>query len=84
MKVRVKLYAAFREALGRDEVELDMPDDATVAQVRRKLVEQFPKFGALGETGLVAINQEFVRGEARVRDGDEVVFLPPVSGGQCV
>ena len=76
VKVRVKLFAALREQAGTRERELELADGAGVGDV----------WGALGlgaePRGLVyAVNRSYVERETRLRDGDEVAVIPPVSGG---
>lgn len=78
--VRVRLFAAYREAARTNRLEADLPAGATVADLVEQLAQQVP---ALKSTsGLVAVNQAYVRADHRLGDGDEVAFIPPVSGGQ--
>ncbi|MBI1852048.1 MAG: MoaD/ThiS family protein [Planctomycetes bacterium] len=81
MKIRVRLFAMYREALGRGEVELDLADGTTAAQVFDRLFagtayEKLPR-----RTTLYAINQTYQPPATMLRDGDEVAFIPPVAGG---
>jgi molybdopterin synthase sulfur carrier subunit len=79
VRVRLKYFASIRERLGRREDEVDVPAGATVAQVWERLVAECP---ALGEQRYrPAVNQEYTDSEHRLQDGDELVFIPPVSGG---
>ena len=81
--VNVRFFASLREAVGRDGVELAL-DRATVAGVRDRLR------GVLGPAGMqaisaagvqVAVNHAIVADDVRLAAGDEVAFLPPVTGG---
>jgi molybdopterin converting factor subunit 1 len=81
MKVRVRLFAVYREALGRSEVDVDVPDDTTVSQIFDRLfsgeiAERLPR-----RTTLFAVNQEYQPADTKLREGDEVTFIPPVAGG---
>ncbi len=81
MRVVVKLFGAVREAAGAKELSLDLPDGACVADLRDRLSRDFPVFDAFGERLAVSVNLELVEFEAPLHEGDEVAFLPPVSGG---
>ncbi len=82
MDVRVKLFAALREAAAAREVGLELPDDARVEQVLAQLAARFPKAAALLGQSMVAVNLEYVGPDYRLRPGDAVAIIPPVSGGQ--
>lgn len=81
MIVRLRLFASLREALGHDEVELDLPDGATAEEAWRRLVRGHLDLAARHHTMAVAINRRYAPFETPLNDGDELVFLPPVSGG---
>ncbi|MCA9905638.1 MAG: molybdopterin converting factor subunit 1 [Anaerolineae bacterium] len=82
MNVRVLLFATLKEAIGRGETALFIPTpEATVAQVREALAAQHPALERHLPNAVAAVNQEFAFAEDAVRDGDEVAFFPPVSGG---
>lgn len=83
MTIRVRLFAAIREALGRESVELTLAEGATPEDVWRELVKQDPR-GDLSTRRpnlAAAVNRKYARFDASLLDGDEVVFIPPVSGG---
>ena len=81
MKLCVKLFGALREALGRPELSLELPEGSSVAELRRTLARQHPVFERYGERLATSVNMEVVPPETRLQDGDEVAFLPPVAGG---
>ncbi|HEY0724567.1 MAG TPA: molybdopterin converting factor subunit 1 [Pyrinomonadaceae bacterium] len=81
MKVRVKFFAILRERAGTAEVIQELSDGATVADLWRGLQQRFPKLDVPGIRLLYAVNQNYVGSNDTLRDGDEVVFIPPVSGG---
>ena len=82
MRVTVRLFARLRDIAGADELALEVPDGATVADVWERLAAELPGAGRYAPFGVGG-------GERRLRedafqgrgDGDEVAFLPPVSGG---
>lgn len=77
MAITVKYFASLRERLGRAEDRLEAAEAATVQQIWARLAER----EELPANVLVAVNQEYVDREHPVRDGDEVAFFPPVTGG---
>jgi molybdopterin synthase sulfur carrier subunit len=85
MKVTVLYFARLREAMGRARDDLEVPRDvATVGQLRAWLVAQgAPWSGAFGELTRVraAVDQTMAGDDAGLRDGAEVAFFPPVTGG---
>ena len=81
MKIRVRLFASFREAAGGGTLFWDAPEGATVSEVVAALRERYPGFGPAAERALLAVNQEYVGGDVRLDDGDELALIPPVSGG---
>jgi molybdopterin converting factor subunit 1 len=81
MRVTIKLFARLREIAGRDTLEHDVPGSSSVADVWQSLVRQWPDMAAFDRTVSGAVNAEYARMTREVRDGDEVAFLPPVSGG---
>jgi molybdopterin synthase catalytic subunit len=74
MLVSVRLFAGLRERAGSSRVEVELPDDATVADLLA-VMELAPR------ACVVAINREYADLAARIRRGDEVALVPPVSGG---
>jgi molybdopterin synthase catalytic subunit len=79
--VQVLLFGALREAAGARELPLTLPGPASVATLRALLEESHPAFGKLAGRLRVAVNREFADDACALADGDEVAFLPPVSGG---
>jgi molybdopterin converting factor subunit 1 len=81
MKIHVRYFAYFREQLGRatDEVELDAGGDAHALWLR--CTAAHPRMADMWSSTVVAINGSYAGRDAALHDGDEVAFLPPVSGG---
>jgi len=80
MRIRVRLFAMYAEAFGRDELALDLPagataGDALAAVLREPAAERLPPRPA------IAVNLRYARPEAALQDGDEVALIPPVAGG---
>lgn len=78
MRIQVLLFALFREQAGQARLELDLPVGSTVADVKALLEQQYP---LQLSGGLAAINERLAQPNDPLREGDELAFLPPVSGG---
>ncbi|MBM4298251.1 MAG: molybdopterin converting factor subunit 1 [Deltaproteobacteria bacterium] len=81
MKIRVKLFAMLRERAGTALVDKELPDGSTVGDLWRELQKDYPKLDVPGIRLLYAVNQNYVNLDQPLVDQDEVVFIPPVSGG---
>jgi molybdopterin converting factor subunit 1 len=81
VRVTVRCFARLRELVGQSVIVCDVPAGGTVADVWRALVAGHPRAAALTSSVSAAVNAEFAAMSALVREGDEVAFLPPVSGG---
>ena len=81
MKVRVRLFAALREAVGRPEMELEMAPGATAEDAWQRLVTGTPALADRRKGLAASINRRYAPFDSPLADGDEVVFIPPVSGG---
>tara|TARA_B100001013_G_scaffold72794_1_gene38578 strand:+ start:815 stop:1060 length:246 start_codon:yes stop_codon:yes gene_type:complete len=81
MRVTVRLFARLRDIAGAGEFERPVHDGATVRHVWETLVGEFEELRAYDVSISTAVNAEYSQMDAPVADGDEVAFLPPVSGG---
>jgi len=81
MRVRVEFYARLRELAGRREWSLDAPHGATVAEVWQQAVAAHGRLADMTGSVSSAVNAEFATMKTVLEDGDEIAFLPPVSGG---
>jgi molybdopterin converting factor small subunit len=79
--VRVKFFASYAELVGRQETGLELALPATVADVVRRLREEFDWAQPLPDRPLAAVNLRQVQLDAPVSAGDEVALLPPLAGG---
>ena len=83
MKVSVRLFAGLHDLVGRREVELELVEGATVADLREQLVSQYPAVTPLMSTLVCAVDEEYVSNNHRLSAGDQVALIPPVSGGSA-
>ncbi len=79
--MNVLLFARVRDLIGADRIEIAAPLPATIGELRRRLVRQYPNLSGLLEKSAFAVNDEFADDAAMIPDGAEVALLPPVSGG---
>ena len=80
MNVRVRLFAAYREAAGVGQILLDLPTGSTVRDAIAELARLHPPVARIREL-IIARNREYVGLDEAVGDGDELALIPPVSGG---
>ena len=81
MRVTVRLFARLRDIAGAGDLAREAPTGATVGDVWRGLVAEFPEMERYESSMSSAVNADYARMTAAVADGDEIAFLPPVSGG---
>ncbi len=81
MRVTVRLFARLRDIAGAAEMTSELPAGATIGTVWQQLAGEFPGMAAYERSMSGALNADYARMDAEVHDGDEIAFLPPVSGG---
>jgi len=80
-RVTIRLFARLKDIVGKGELSREASSDATAGTVWRTLMNEFTELRDYETSVSVAVNEEYARMDAPVADGDEVAFLPPVSGG---
>ncbi len=81
MNVCVRLFAAARQAAGQDRLELELPEGATVGDLRRALSGQLPELAELVRRAMFAVDTEYAPDDRTLPRDAEVACIPPVSGG---
>jgi molybdopterin synthase sulfur carrier subunit len=81
MHIRVKLFAAARDLAGSESIEIELPAEATVADLRQALMERLPPARELLARSMFAINCDYAANDTRLAPQGEVACIPPVSGG---
>jgi len=81
MRLTVLLFARLRDIAGTGRMDRSVPAGATIGVVWDGLVAEFPGLAPYGRTVSSARNADYARMHVEVAEGDEIAFLPPVSGG---
>ena len=81
MKCHVLLFAQLREAINRDRLIIDLPDDATVADALDLLAAEHEAIASMRGQIAVAVNERYQPLSAKLSDGCTIALIPPVSGG---
>jgi molybdopterin synthase catalytic subunit/molybdopterin converting factor small subunit len=81
VKITVQFFSFLRQLSGQNELTLNLPDDATVADALAQLHGEFPQLKEVEKTTLVAIGVEFATPPSQLHDGDVLSLMPPLQGG---
>ena len=81
MQVRTLFFGMLKDLVGRGTDLIDLPEHATLGDVVSHYEKLIPRLGELAASIAISINQEFAGPDSNLKDGDEIAFLPPVSGG---
>jgi MoaE-MoaD fusion protein len=81
MQITLKFFAIVRERLGQSELMLELPEGSTIADARAHVDRLAGESAPLVQRSMTMLNQEYAGAEALLSDGDEIAFIPPVSGG---
>lgn len=80
--ITVKLFAIYQEVYQTSELSLEFPPQTPVITVLNYLISQHPQLEKWREVTRFGVNLQFVSGDKILENGDEVVLIPPVSGGK--
>lgn len=80
--ITIRYFAILREHLGRSEDALDVPTGTTASEAYALVTADQPRLAGLRRSMMLMVNEEYVRGDHVLADGDELAFIPPVSGGE--
>lgn len=81
MRITLKFFATIRERIGESEQVIELPDGSRIADVQARVGEMDDHLPTLLERSMVMRNQEYADRDELLADGDEIAFIPPVSGG---
>lgn len=80
MKVKILAFGIARDILGTRKLEMDLPEATPISGLKDCLVAKYPDFSKL-RTLKLAVNQEYASDDLIITNLDEIVIIPPVSGG---
>ena len=81
MKISLRLFAGLHDLVGERDISLDLPDGATVEELKSRLAAEYPVVQPFLKTLIFAIDDEYIPESQALRDGARVSLIPPVSGG---
>src|SRR5579872_6395759 len=82
MRVRVLFFGRLKDIVGKSEEEAELSEGARVEDLFARYGRNFPELAQFRSSVVASVNQEFAEWRVKLSPGDEVAFLPPVSGGQ--
>jgi molybdopterin synthase catalytic subunit len=84
MHITVRFFALHRDVVGAPQITREVPQGTTLGELWSQLCEEYPALAPATRSVMFAHNQEYADPDAVLHDGDEVAFIPPVSGGETV
>ena len=81
MKVRLLFFAVLRDITGKNETEVSVAEGTRAADIWNSLRREHASLASYAKPPMIAINEDYATPETPLRDGDELVFIPPVAGG---
>ena len=81
INVTVKLFAVYQEVYGKTELRLSFPEGSSVSDALDYLIQEKSELEKWRDVTRFGVNLQFVTAETLINDGDEIVLIPPVSGG---
>jgi molybdopterin synthase catalytic subunit len=82
VKIHIRYFASLREITGQGEETVEVPEAASVLAAREKLLAYYPNLQPIMSRCISAVNRRYVDVETTLHDGDELVFIPPMGGGE--
>lgn len=80
MQIKILAFGITKDIIGGADLNLEVEDRTTIAALKEALGQRFPRFNELKSLA-IAINNEYAEAEQVISPNDEVVLIPPVSGG---
>jgi molybdopterin converting factor subunit 1 len=84
MRVHIRLFARARDLAGVEAFALELPDGATVGELRRRIAADYPALAGLLARSALAVDNDFAEDSHVLSANAEIALLPPVSGGEAL
>jgi sulfur-carrier protein len=81
IQVSIKLFAVYQEVIGAAEITQELPMGASAGDALQALIDRYPQLAQWRSVTRLGVNLDFVAADRTLQDGDELVLIPPVSGG---
>ncbi len=81
MNIPVRLFAGAKQAAGSDRIELELPEGATIKELRDRLAQETPELMPLLRHAMFAVGTEYAADTHILAPNTEIACIPPVSGG---
>ena len=81
MKIKVTLYYHLKQKAGTGSLEIEMPESATIADLKKSLEKQYPALRTYLDNIMILMDKKIVLDEDKLKNNAEVSFLTPVGGG---
>ena len=81
ISIKVRLFAALKEIIGKNQLDLQIPEGSTVKDVIAVIEETYPAVKKIIKISKYAVNMEYIETEKKLAEGDEITIIMPVSGG---
>jgi molybdopterin converting factor subunit 1 len=81
IRVRALFFALYRDLTGSRELDVELPDGASVSDLVRSVRGRGAPFDRLPADPAIAVNRVYARTDVALKEGDEIAFIPPVAGG---
>lgn len=81
MKIKLKLFAAHKELIGKSELDLELPERSTISELMKILIKRYPALDKVIDQTFFAINRKHAKLTDKIHGNDEIAMFPPVSGG---
>jgi molybdopterin converting factor subunit 1 len=79
--ITIRFFAMCREVTGREEEEMIVPDGVTADEIWDKIISRYPDLEKYKAQSRIAVNLEYAKASVKLKNGDELCIIPPVSGG---
>jgi molybdopterin converting factor subunit 1 len=80
-KIKVRLFAVLKEAVGKKEIIIAVPSGATLKMLKNKILQEYPALNSFSNKFILSVNLKVATDDTIITPSDEIAILPPVSGG---